>query len=507
MLFLRLRAAAVDGDLSLVELSPQATSLTPHAAVSLRYGPGDAAGSGRRPGVRGHATGRRPATTDALAEARRLVGAEPVVVVVGPAVAGRGRRAGGRRRPGAGRALPGARFLPGAAPGQRARAPSTWGWPRASCPAGCRSRTAGPGSRRPGDRCPERRGAGRPTSWPPRPATRPTAPRSTRPGAARRRPAGRLPRPAPGPTGARGCRVRGGRGHRAGRRARPRRRGAAGRRGPRAARGRPPTSRAASPGWARSWCRPGQAWPDWMIAGELAVHLGTRPRASTRSATVWDEIEQLAVSHRGITRAVLDAPGAADGVVAPLRPSPVALARRSAPARPDGRARRGVGRAPGRPASRPDWPRPPTPADSAATDGPPDAVRAGPPGRAVGAGRTSTVPHVSPGRRLLGPAGGVPGPLRRRARRCRSVPSLAGLVAPGSAAGQPPRPRRAGCGRRRPGAPALGHGHHGGPGRARPVGAPQGGGRRLQRARWATGTVADLIDRAFPVVDLRMETL
>ena len=40
VLFLRLRAAVVDGDLSIVELSPQSTSLTAHAAVSLRYGPG-----------------------------------------------------------------------------------------------------------------------------------------------------------------------------------------------------------------------------------------------------------------------------------------------------------------------------------------------------------------------------------------------------------------------------------------------------------------------------------
>ena len=37
VLFLRLRSAIVDGGLSVVELSPQATSLTPYATASLRY--------------------------------------------------------------------------------------------------------------------------------------------------------------------------------------------------------------------------------------------------------------------------------------------------------------------------------------------------------------------------------------------------------------------------------------------------------------------------------------
>ncbi len=47
VLFLRLRSAVVDGDLSLVELSPEATSLTPYAEASLRYRPGEATGLAR----------------------------------------------------------------------------------------------------------------------------------------------------------------------------------------------------------------------------------------------------------------------------------------------------------------------------------------------------------------------------------------------------------------------------------------------------------------------------
>jgi NADH-quinone oxidoreductase subunit G len=62
---------------------------------------------------------------------------------------------------------------------------------------------------------------------------------------------------------------------------------------------------------------PGQAWPDWMIAAELAVHLGSDLGVDSLAA-VWDEIERLAPSHAGLTGALLDAVGAADGVIAPL---------------------------------------------------------------------------------------------------------------------------------------------------------------------------------------------
>ncbi len=92
---------------------------------------------------------------------------------------------------------------------------------------------------------------------------------------------------------------------------------------------------------------PGQAWPDWMIAAELAVHLDA-DLGFDSPAAVWDEIERLAPSHRGITRGVLDEPGAADGVVAPLVAQEVTLVRRPvAPTRPDRLPRRRVGRVAG----------------------------------------------------------------------------------------------------------------------------------------------------------------
>ena len=99
---------------------------------------------------------------------------------------------------------------------------------------------------------------------------------------------------------------------------------------------------------------PGQAWPDWMIASELAVHLGSDPGFDSVGA-VWDEIERVAVSHRGITRAVLDALGSRRRGGRPLSLSPVSLTDAASPVGSDGRARGRVGRATGRAA--PGWSR------------------------------------------------------------------------------------------------------------------------------------------------------
>ncbi|MDQ3757676.1 MAG: NADH-quinone oxidoreductase subunit NuoG, partial [Actinomycetota bacterium] len=49
---------------------------------------------------------------------------------------------------------------------------------------------------------------------------------------------------------------------------------------------------------------PGVAWPDWMIAVELAHRLGADLGLETLPG-IWDEIASLAPSHAGITRAVL----------------------------------------------------------------------------------------------------------------------------------------------------------------------------------------------------------
>ncbi|MGO9343668.1 MAG: NADH-quinone oxidoreductase subunit NuoG [Acidimicrobiales bacterium] len=71
---------------------------------------------------------------------------------------------------------------------------------------------------------------------------------------------------------------------------------------------------------------PVMCWPDWMIAVELAARLGSD--LGVGSATeLWDEIARLAPSHSGLTRAVLDSPGARDGVVVPMKATPVSIGR------------------------------------------------------------------------------------------------------------------------------------------------------------------------------------
>jgi NADH-quinone oxidoreductase subunit G len=62
---------------------------------------------------------------------------------------------------------------------------------------------------------------------------------------------------------------------------------------------------------------PGVAWADWMVAVELAHRLGADLGLES-PAGIWDEIECLAPSHAGITRAVLADRRNRDGVVAPL---------------------------------------------------------------------------------------------------------------------------------------------------------------------------------------------
>jgi NADH-quinone oxidoreductase subunit G len=62
---------------------------------------------------------------------------------------------------------------------------------------------------------------------------------------------------------------------------------------------------------------PGLAWPDWMIATELSASLGTDTGVSS-VADLWDEIERLAPAYRGITRRVLESEPAHDGLLVPL---------------------------------------------------------------------------------------------------------------------------------------------------------------------------------------------
>jgi NADH-quinone oxidoreductase subunit G len=68
---------------------------------------------------------------------------------------------------------------------------------------------------------------------------------------------------------------------------------------------------------------PGVAWADWVIAAEIASLLGTDLGFSDLDS-IWDEIERVAPSHRGLTTTALAAPDARDGVVVPLPETPVA---------------------------------------------------------------------------------------------------------------------------------------------------------------------------------------
>ncbi|MHB1912108.1 MAG: molybdopterin oxidoreductase family protein, partial [Acidimicrobiales bacterium] len=62
---------------------------------------------------------------------------------------------------------------------------------------------------------------------------------------------------------------------------------------------------------------PGVAWPDWMIAVELAARLGSDLEMDTLEE-IRAEIEALAVSHRGITEELLNTAAARDGILAPV---------------------------------------------------------------------------------------------------------------------------------------------------------------------------------------------
>ena len=234
---------------------------------------------------------------------------------------------------------------------------------------------------------------------------------------------------------------------------------------------------------------PGQAWPDWMIAGELAVHLG-HDLGFDSVGGGWDEIERLAASHRGITRAVLDSHGGRRRG-GPARRQPGGLARR-APLDPvavpgvESVERQGASLQAGLAAS----PNAGTSAAGAA-DGAPAARRPSWPGTA-----DLDVPHVSP-------ADGYS--VRLVAARAlydggSAVEAVAGAGRAGrrrGPAGQPPGPRRARRRRRRRGPAAVGHGHPGVPVEPDPS-LPRKVVAADFNVPWATARSADLVDRAFP---------
>ncbi len=71
---------------------------------------------------------------------------------------------------------------------------------------------------------------------------------------------------------------------------------------------------------------PGVARSDWVIATELAERLGGNLGFESLPG-IWAEIERLAPSYSGCTGAALGAPDAADGLVVPLAAAPVRLGR------------------------------------------------------------------------------------------------------------------------------------------------------------------------------------
>jgi hypothetical protein len=217
---------------------------------------------------------------------------------------------------------------------------------------------------------------------------------------------------------------------------------------------------------------------------------------------VWDEIEQVAVSHRGITRAVLDSPAAADGVVAPLGASPVSLTRRVAPLDPiavpgvESVERQGTSLQAGL-ASSPN-------AGAASLDETSDTDAVARPAMLTGAPELN-VPHVSPADgysvRLVSAR-----VLYDHGSAVQAVPALAGLVVTGALRANPHDLDDLGVAagdevRLRSATATL----------VVPVEPDPSLPRKVVAADFnvplGDGTVADLIDRAFPVVDLRMESL
>ena len=320
ILFLRLRSAVVDGDLSVVELSPQDSSLTPFARAALRYRAGEATALAAAVVAAEGAAAPEGVDAAVLAEARALLAAENVVVVMGrPSLAEDGALVTEAAQTLAA-ALPSARFLPalrrgnvhgaldmglspGLLPGRttldagRDWFAEAWG----SVPAERGLDTAGMlGAAESGhlgalvllgadprSDFPDRRLAQRAldnidfiVSVATSPDASTAAADVVLPVAADHERPGTI-------TNIEGRISRVG----------------------------------------QKLVAPGQAWADWMIAAELAVHLGGDLGLDSVAA-VWDEIERLAPAYRGITGAVLEVAASVDGIVAPMTSTPVELSRR-----------------------------------------------------------------------------------------------------------------------------------------------------------------------------------
>jgi NADH-quinone oxidoreductase subunit G len=78
---------------------------------------------------------------------------------------------------------------------------------------------------------------------------------------------------------------------------------------------------------------PGVAWPDWMIAAELAWRLGTDLGFSSVEE-IWTEITEVSPLHRGVHAGMLTAQSGSDGVVVPLGSAPIGVPERVRPLDP-----------------------------------------------------------------------------------------------------------------------------------------------------------------------------
>jgi NADH-quinone oxidoreductase subunit G len=66
---------------------------------------------------------------------------------------------------------------------------------------------------------------------------------------------------------------------------------------------------------------PGVAWPDWMVAAEVAAALGA-DLGFTSLESIWAEVERLSPAHHGLTAGLLARPSSGDGVLVPLGARP-----------------------------------------------------------------------------------------------------------------------------------------------------------------------------------------
>ena len=80
------------------------------------------------------------------------------------------------------------------------------------------------------------------------------------------------------------------------------------------------------------------AWPDWVIASELATRLGVDLGFSSLD-DIWAEITRISPLHQGVTYEALAGSNARDGLVVPDGSGPDAIPVQPATPRPDGRPR------------------------------------------------------------------------------------------------------------------------------------------------------------------------